>query len=135
MKKVYLERMGITQWRLRNPGEKNNPVVLALKNTAREVIGVIIADIDASKNREAQEILLTKMAEAITPFAEKTDHFPQKKLSFAIVLGKSSEDFFNQAKIHVEKIIRSHRPIDLIENPLYKKELWENIKSLRELFH
>lgn len=135
MKKIYLERMGITQWCLRDNIKKNYPIVLALKNTAQNVIGVVIADIDETKDSAAQESLLTKMAEAIAPVVEKTDHLPETTLFFVIALGESSESFFDQTKIHAEKIIRSHAPIRMIENPAYKKQLWEDIKPLRELFH
>lgn len=91
MRSTYLNRMGITQWQLRNAPASDAFFRVKLNNAAGQVVGVMIAEIDSAVSIESQEQLLRKIAEAITvnydcQHCELTD-LDDEKYQFIILLG------------------------------------------------
>lgn len=141
MKRQYLDRMGIVVWRLREPAAPEKYFQAAL-NKAEKTVGLLLADVCNDISLEEQENLLQKIAGALITEPDKVarvlmtelDREPRvsageayEELKFVIFLGNKIKTNFSC------KIIRSFALNDLIKNPEYKKKLWVEIKSLREL--
>lgn len=135
MRSTYLNRMGITQWRLRSGADSAVLFQVQLKNTVGKTVGVIIATIDSAVSMESQEQLLCKIAEAIAVHydycrCESPDLF-NEKYQFIIFLGKKM--VFDVKK--AEHVICANALSELIHHAEMKKTLWAEIKKLRDLFN
>jgi DNA polymerase III psi subunit len=134
MRSVYLSRMGIVEWELRHAAVAEPFFEVKLNNAAGKKVGVIIAEIDAAGDDHQQRELLSKIAQAITP------HFDLHKIEassvaidhslFFIVLGKN-----RQIQAQSPHTIFSSSLSQLLVDPDLKKNLWSDIKKIRELFY
>ncbi len=135
MKAVYLNRMGITQWQLRNPAVSNAFFQVHLKNAAGKTVGVMTAEIDSAVSIEPQEQLLRKIAEAITVHYDcqrcEQPEFFDEKYQFIIFLGKKI--VFDAKK--AGQVICANTLSELIHHASMKKTLWTEIKKWRDLFN
>lgn len=148
MKTTYLQKMGITVWRMRQAEEvqeadvASTPAEMAgffcqLKNTNGDLIVSMVADIDPAVDTMSQKNLLQKIATALTPnhvicegnlldykvLFEKAPH--------VILLGKTV-DFFLGENTGVRQYITAASLRQLETSPPDKKALWAKIKSLRD---
>ncbi len=135
MRSIYLNRLGITEWRLREAIAGEAFFQVQLKNAQGKRVGVIIAETDSVVSLESQAQLLRKIAEAITAHydfshCESPDFF-QEKYRFIIFLGKKVG--FDSEK--TAQIISSHTLSELTHHASMKKTLWSEIKKLRDLFN
>lgn len=132
-----LQTMGITRWKLRDTNNANY-VYIAMNNAQGKTVGLLVADIDANHAIASieQEKVLQKIAYAITPFVETQFMTSLHCNDYAVIilLGKKSEAWFDQNTLHASQVIRCNAVTDLIENLEYKKNVWNKIKPLRELF-
>lgn len=137
-KNQLLQLMGITVWQLR---EQTLFVPryfsYQLNNAAGKPMGLLIADAvdDNPMSLAEQENLVQKIIEALTP------HFialsmPQENDSYAfvILLGHNAKTMLQNSGITANRLIFHDAPVDLIQHIERKKELWSEIKSLRDLF-
>lgn len=134
MRSVYLSRMGIVEWELRHAAVAAQCFEVTLNNAAGKKVGVIVAEIDVTGDEHQQRELLSKIAHAITP------HFDLHQIDassvvidhslFFIVLGKNS-----QMKTPSPQTIFSSSLSQLLVDPDLKKNLWSDIKKIRELFY
>lgn len=135
MRTDYLNRMGITQWRLRDTAVADAFFQVQLKDTAGKTVGVMIAEIDLSLSIESQEQLLRKIAEAMSVnydchYCESLD-FPSQQYQFIICLGKKI--FFDKEKSR--QVICANALSELMQDASMKKTLWAEVKKLRDLFN
>lgn len=149
MKTTYLQKMGITVWRMRQAEEvletddASTPVEMAgffcqLKNTNGDLIVSIVADIDPLVDTVSQKNLLQKIATALTPnhVVCEGNLFDYKvlfeKAPHVILLGKAVEFFLGQ-NTEGRQYITAPSLRQLEASPPDKKALWVKIKSLRDL--
>ena len=132
----YLDKMGITVWQLRQNNAHKQYGRIKLMDMNNNLIGMIIADFDFAASQPDQENLLRKIGdilsahsqyEMILPISVSEDE--KKTAQFYILLGEHAQKI-----ICTGRVIQSYSLVDLINNPEYKKQLWKQIKSLRDLF-
>lgn len=129
MKKVYLERMGIIDWQLRDNNKSTADFFYCqIKDTLGKVVGVIVADISSDIWVNEQENLLKKIAEALSPhYVFVHDISIESNDQFAILLGNNS---CKQYATLCNTVIQAHSLAELIQTVAYKKALWAEIKTL-----
>ena len=137
MKNIYLQRMGITTWRLRDqPTHAVNYFSYQLNNAAGKPLGVLFADaIDDSRiSLSEQENLVQNIVAALTPHFTNAMNENHKHYLFAILLGNHAKKMFLERESKVECMISHDALIQFIQNTERKKALWTEIKPLRDLF-
>src|SRR3990167_4720621 len=131
MRSTYLNRMGITQWKLRKAATLNAFFQVRLSNTAGKTVGMMMAEVDSAASIEWQEQLLCKIAEAITVHYEcqrcESLDLSDEKYQFIIFFGMKI--VFDEKK--TEQIICTNALSELIHHAELKKILWAEIKKLR----
>lgn len=127
----YLKLMGIEQWRLReaNPPSPILPACYAFQLFhEKKCVGLLIAQAEAPST--AIEQMLKKMIAAIRCEGQGEWHPTQpihaetSELRFVILLG---------GHLHSElpvKIIKSHSPQTLLDEPKRKAETWEALQGV-----
>lgn len=134
----YLQRMGITEWRLRENTEDNDYFIVTLNNAAGKTVGLMLADVDNNTAIAEQAELLQKIAKALTPYSDykifpafPADKIENNEYRFMIILGDTLK------KMHASQptcqLVESFSLVDLLHNENHKKQLWTEIKPLREL--
>lgn len=139
MRSVYLKRMGINEWVLRDDVTPSHAQDLffqvLLKNANGKTLGFIVAEIDPLVDVDIQSDLLCKIAGAMTPTYDclQSDLVDFSPSSDCFVIGLGAVGHLDLKEI--TSVIRSNSLSNLLANPDQKKALWGQIKSLRDLFH
>ena len=135
----YLQRMGITEWRLRDGDGTDACFKVTLNNAAGKTVGLIVADMDQETAFMEQEALLQKIAQALTPHFEieimssiSWDTIEKNNYTMIIVLGDTNKKT-NLKKLTCQ-IVTSFSLVDLLQQSDHKKQLWSEIKRLRDGF-
>ena len=138
MKKKYLDLMGIIQWRLREQSfSAPQYFSYQLNNAVGKSVGVLLADAvnDSSVSLSMQENLAQKIVEALTPnFVTPTVPQENERYVFFILLGNHVKKIIEHCDKKADHIIFHDSLTHLIQHVERKKELWSQIKPLRDLF-
>lgn len=138
----HLQRMGITEWRLREGDGADKYFRVTLNNAAGKAVGLIVADVDQEVALTEQEALLQKIAQALTPHFEiemmlsiSWDMIEKNNYTMIIFLGDNIKKIkkTNSKKLTCE-MVTSFSLVDLLQQGDHKKQLWSEIKRLRDAF-
>lgn len=130
--------MGITAWRLREQSAvAENYFSYQLNNNAGKPVGFLLADAieDNTISLGEQENLAQKIVEALTPHFTNTINENNTHYLFVILLGNGAKKIFSDSEKKSDCVIYHDALIHLIQNTEHKKELWSQIKPLRDLFN
>lgn len=122
MRDLYLKAMDIPVWQLRSI-TPCHCFFYRLNNAKNKTIAWIIAD------DRGDDVLLNKIAHALTPHIQKENAFSLGDASHVILLGLKPQQF--ELSSSAATIITAP-PLSLSNE--YKKALWEKLKPLRVLF-
>jgi hypothetical protein len=137
-KNQVLALMGITAWRLREPSSvAPHCFSYQLNNAVGEPLGLLLADVvdEQIVSRQEQENLAQNIVKALTPhFITLATPEIDVPYAFAIVLGHHAKKIIEQGEKIVDRIIFYDGFAQIIQQAERKKELWSEIKPLRDLF-
>lgn len=136
MKNRLLDKMGITQWFLRERSVNSSCFCVRLNSADGRLIGLLLADKDDQVLQHEQESTLQKIADALSPHSQCEIIFDLSQ----DLIKKNNAQFFISLGDQVSKIkfdgthIQSYSLKNLMSNTEYKKQLWQQIKPLCDLF-
>ena len=130
--------MGITTWRLREQSAvAENYFSYQLNDHTGKPVGLLLADAieDNTISLSEQENLAKKIMTALTPHFTSLVSDNNESYLFAILLGSGAKKIFFDSEKKIDRVIFHDALIQLVQNAERKKELWSQIKPLRDLFN
>jgi len=138
VRNIYLQRMGITSWRLCHRAQTSAYFQCLLHSDQNEPIGMIFADIDDAISLSDQQQLLQKIAQSVAPniilhtmTCSPLTSAECDRVRYVILLGKQANQWVSQnAENNRFSVVRSVSLSALLKDPSHKKILWAQLKPL-----